>query len=377
MTDGYRGFFLSKKENKLFLNEFHSFHSAKFASFANYSMPMYYNSGIINEHIHTRNFLGLFDVSHMGQILITFNSNNLSKLKKYIPLDFANIKNNQCYYSFLLNEVGGIIDDIIVSKVEINNLLYLFVVYNASRKEIDEKIFIDNTDHSKVIINNSYLALQGPESYNTLSKLIKNLNKLFFMKISNFKYKDNDILISRTGYTGEDGFEISIPNIIVNEFVNELIIFDKTILCGLGCRDTLRIEAGLSLYGNELNENLTPIEAGLSWAINKQRLQMNDFNGSNNIIKQLEYGTNIKKIGIKVKSKSILRNNMEIRCEDTKIGYVTSGSYSPILKHSIGIGYIDNNNSINEKKLYILLRNKLEEIEIVNLPFIKHKYFRR
>tara|TARA_B100000029_G_C17444485_1_gene912738 strand:- start:530 stop:1135 length:606 start_codon:yes stop_codon:yes gene_type:complete len=196
------------------------------------------------------------------------------------------------------------------------------------------------------------------------------------MNIDVLKYKNFNIFISRTGYTGEDGFEISIPNEIVYHFIKKLFKFDDIILCGLGSRDSLRIEAGLSLYGNELNENMTPIESGLSWALNQRRVYNQDFNGSNIILNQIKNGVKKKKVGLKAITKSILRNNMEIYCKNEIIGKITSGGYSPTLNCSIAIAYMNKNFVNINEKIYCILREKKEEIKLCDLPFVKHNYFK-
>ncbi len=198
------------------------------------------------------------------------------------------------------------------------------------------------------------------------------------MQISSFIYNNHSIIISRTGYTGEDGFELLIPNVIIYEFINDLMSDKNTLLCGLGSRDTLRLEAGLSLYGNELNENLSPVEANFFWIISQSRFKKGDFNGFQIILNQSIKGASKKRVGVKIKSKSILRSHMQIYSENEKIiGKITSGGFSPTLNTSIGIAYIDRNFFKKSDKLYCLIRNHREEIELTKLPFVKHNYRRK
>ena len=201
---------------------------------------------------------------------------------------------------------------------------------------------------------------------------------MYFMQICTFNYNNHTIIISRTGYTGEDGFELSIPNTIIKDFINDLMDYTNILLCGLGCRDTLRLEAGLSLYGNELNENLTPVGANLLWTIPKSRLAVGGFNGYEAIVNQSKNGIFQKKIGIKTINKSMLRSNMKIfNKNNINIGKIRSGGFSPTLNTSIAIAYIDKFFLENRERLYCLIRNKKEEVELTNLPFVKHNYKRR
>ena len=208
---------------QIFLNDYHASRGARFASFAGYSMPINYSEGIIKEHLHTRKSVSVFDVSHMGQILIPSSEVNCKELEKIIPLDLNNLKRNNSFYSFILNDRGGIIDDIIISKIIIDKSEYFFLIYNASRKNIDEEIFINKTNNYLLLKDHSLLAIQGPLSSKVVSNFSKEINKMYFMQIGSFIYNNHSIIISRTGYTGEDGFELSIPNIIIHEFINVLM----------------------------------------------------------------------------------------------------------------------------------------------------------
>ena len=366
---------LSKDLKKIFLNDFHKNHHAKFVPFAGYHMPINYKEGIIKEHLQVRNSGGLFDVSHMGQILIPINKNNSYSLSKFIPLNIEKMIFNKCFYSFLLNESGGIIDDLIISKIQYQSNDFFYIIYNASRKNIDENIFFENLTNFTILKNNSLIAIQGPKTKKILN-FIEDFSDLFFMRVKTTDYLDNEIIVSRTGYTGEDGFEISIPNKIVINFVETLLSNSKIKLCGLGSRDSLRIEAGLSLYGNELTEKITPIEANLTWSIHQSRLEDKELNGSKILIEQINSGVQNTKVGFKSKSKVMIRANTKIfDAERNQIGYISSGTFSPILNSSIGIGYI-NKSKINEK-IYILIRGKWDELNIVSLPFIQKNYKRR
>jgi aminomethyltransferase len=364
---------LSIELKKVFLNNYHKDKNAKFVAFAGYLMPINYDEGIIKEHLHVRSSVGVFDVSHMGQILILISDSNILNLEKYIPLNLKTLKVNKSYYSFILNNEGGVTDDIIISKITYDSKQYFFIVYNSSRKEVDEKIFITNLSDYILLKDNSLIAIQGPFS-NEIVNFLPEVNNLNFMNSLVINYQNHFIIVSRSGYTGEDGFEISVPNLIVLNFIKQIMKNQKAKLCGLGSRDSLRLEAGLCLYGNELDDSITPIEANLNWAINKNRLNDKNLNGNKILLDQFFNGTKKFKIAIKCLSKSILRNDMKLfDKENNVIGRITSGAFSPIIKSSIGIGYIDIKLKENQK-IYTLIRNNIEELEIVKLPFVLHNY---
>ena len=364
---------LSDDLKKIYLNDYHLDNHAKIVSFSGYHMPINYDLGIIKENLHVRNSAGIFDVSHMGQILIPSSNLNQESLSKFIPLNFENIKRGKSYYSFLLNENGCIIDDLIISKIFYENLEYFFIVYNASRKEIDEKIFKENLTEFNLLIDNCLIAIQGPKALEILDSLQID-SKLLFMESKIVNYLDHSIIVNRSGYTGEDGFEISVPNSIALFFIESIMKKSISKLCGLGARDSLRLEAGLSLYGNELNENITPIEANLSWAIHKDRLNDSRLNGQKLLLSQFKKGTSKRKIGLQSKSKSMLRSNIKIIDKDkNELGIITSGGFSPTLNSSIAIGYLNTHLEPNTN-IYCLIRGNLEELKIVKLPFISHNY---
>ena len=361
--------------SNLYLNNYHQDNYAKFAPFSGYSMPINYNLGIIKEHLHVRDAVGIFDVSHMGQILVTLSNANIYILRKYIPLNFDNLITNKSYYTFMLNIYGGVIDDIIVSKILYENTEYFFIVYNAGRKKVDEEIFKKNLTEYFFLRNNSLLAIQGPLAEEVVN-FLKISNQLSFMNSKVIKYLDNLIIINRSGYTGEDGFEFSIPNIIVLQFLKEVMNNSNSMLCGLGARDSLRLEAGLCLYGNELTETITPIEANLTRFIHPERLHDKNLNGQKILLSQLKEGTNKTKVGLKSLSKSILRTNMKlIDNKRNEIGVITSGGFSPTLNTSIAIGYL-NFTLKNNAEIFTLIRGNVEKLEIVKLPFVSHKYMR-
>ena len=357
------------------LKNFHQNNGAKILPFAGFNMPINYKTGIINEHKNVRNHSGIFDVSHMGQILIENNESYLHKLEKYIPLQLKKLIKNRSHYSFLLNKDGGVIDDLIISNIDIKDKSYLYIVYNASRKKEDEEIFNSCAPNAEKIYNkNCLFAIQGPESINVLKNIINIPNNMNFFDILISKYNNNEIIFSRSGYTGEDGFELSIPKESAENLITDLLKNESTMLCGLGSRDSLRLEAGLSLYGHELNENITPIEAGLSWALDKERLEDKNLNGNKILSDQLKNNLSNKKIGLISTNKSMLRDGMTLLDNNNnEIGKITSGCFSPNLNKSIAIGYIKSEFN-TDNPIFCEIRKKLELVKINNLPFVKKNY---
>ena len=357
------------------LRKFHEANGAKMIPFAGFNMPINYKAGIISEHKNVRNHSGIFDVSHMGQVLIENNDLHINNLEKYIPLKLNSLKKNKSNYTFLLNEKGGVVDDLIISLIEIDSKSFLYIVYNASRKNEDEKIFFNCSSKAKIIHNkNCLFAIQGPESIEVLKNKIEIPSYMNFLDIYELKYKENLVIVSRSGYTGEDGFEISITNEQAEIFIKDLLENENTMLCGLGSRDSLRLEAGLSLYGHELNEEITPIEAGLSWALDKDRLNDTTLNGNNILSDQLYNKPSNKKIGLVSVNRAMLREGMILFDDNkNKIGKITSGCFSPNLNKSIAIGYV-NSNFDEENEIFCEIRNKMELVKKTSLPFVKKNY---
>ena len=358
----------------IYLKEFHKSKGAKFGPFAGYDMPINYASGIINEHLHVRNQTGIFDVSHMGQILIPFTNENILSLETFLPLNLNIITKNKCHYSFILNSNGGIIDDVMLSNIKFDNKEYIYIVYNSSRKNVLNEIFKKTVANFEIIQNRCLISIQGPNSLESIKSILNIPLKMKFLDIELIKYQNTDIYLSRSGYTGEDGFELSIIYDHAEKLINHILDNSNAILCGLGSRDSLRIEAGLSLYGNEINEDISPIEAGLSWALDKRRLLDDNLNCSSVLSKQINSILNLKKIGFTPINKIMLRGKMTLHNDKyQEIGYITSGCYSPILKKSIGIGYFNKISEISEKT-YVKTRNIFEEIKLEKFPFIKKNY---
>ena len=357
---------------KTALYQLHKEHNAKFVEFAGYSMPIQYSEGIVKEHNITRSKSGIFDVSHMGQLFIKYSNDITSKLQEILPTDLKNLKINQSKYSFLMKENGGIYDDLIITRMKDQYMIIL----NAACKENDLQIIRNKLNDQSLEINNNFslVAIQGPESKSILESVISNVSKLKFMNGENFSFENNEIYITRSGYTGEDGFEISLPNKVVNSFVGKLISKGSTLI-GLGARDTLRLEAGLCLYGHDINENTSPVEANLKWAISKERISKGDFIGSDIIIKQLNDGVSKIRVGIKPEGRIIAREKTKIFNEsDIHIGEITSGTFGPSVNGPVAMGYVENEFSKKDTKIFLEVRGKKHPANICSLPFYKKSY---
>ena len=370
-----------KKTN---LYDFHENNGAKFVPFSGYSMPVQYKNGVIAEHLHTRSKAGFFDVSHMGQIKICPKNNEKEKLiqelERLMPCDLYNLKENRQTYSLLTNNNGGVIDDLMIA----NKVSYFQLVVNASQKMYDYQHLKDNISQDfniELEENKSLLAIQGPQSEDILTAINSNIKTMKFMDSIDISLADIDCSISRSGYTGEDGFEISVHNRNVLQLVEILFKKSELLPIGLGARDSLRLEAGLCLYGNDLTSDITPIEANLNWAIHKRRRNQgssnNKFLGNKKILNQLEKGPFYLRIGLLPVEKAPMRNGSIIYLDNeakTEIGIVTSGGYSPTLNKPISMGRIQSEYLADLEKVYVKVRNKILPAIITKLPFIKTKY---
>ena len=357
---------------KTTLHKLHQKNGAKLVEFAGYEMPIQYKEGIIQEHKFTRSNCGIFDVSHMGQLFIYGDESLTNDLENIFPLDLKKLNINKSKYSFLMNDNAGIHDDLIITKITGGYLIIL----NAACKENDFKIIkeklIDKYD-LQLSDKHSLIAIQGPEAKNILEKNINGINKLKFMSGENFRFQNSDVYVTRSGYTGEDGFEISIENNYAESFVEEILKMGAK-LAGLGARDTLRLEAGLCLYGNDIGMNTTPIEANLKWAISKNRIDT-DYPGSKIIKKQIQSGVEKIRVGIKPENRVIARGNTKIfNNDDKEIGKITSGTFGPSVDHSIAMGYVDKQYSNLDTKLFLEIRGKKIPANVCNLPFYKKNY---
>jgi aminomethyltransferase len=361
---------------KTFLHDEQEKLGARMIEFAGWMMPVSYSS-IIDEHKTVRENVGIFDVSHMGEVYV-YGKDALSFLNKLVPQDVSKLTLFKAIYCQLLNDEGGIIDDLIIYKLE--NEKYLLIL-NASRIDEDLNWMVRNSLGFDVSIDNqshnySLLAVQGPKAVDLMDKMgLKKENQPEFFSIKPSEIFNINLFISRTGYTGEDGFEILVRNEFSQLLWNYIIEAGKEFglkPIGLGARDTLRLEAALHLYGNDLDEKTTPIEAGLTWSVSKTKEA--DYNGKKNIQEQLQNGVNKKLIGLKMIDKAIARHEYEIFYNNEKIGLISSGGVSPVLGENIALGYVKNIKDICTGSIVqVKIREKFYNAEVVNKPFVKKK----
>jgi len=358
---------------KTSLYRLHQDSQVKFVEFAGYQMPIQYPDGIVEEHKFTRNHCGIFDVSHMGQLFIYGDNHLIEDLEKIFPLDLKNLKINHSKYSFLMNNEAGVYDDLIITKID-NGFL---IILNAACKTNDFKILSKLLNNKyKMILDEkrSLVAIQGPKSVEILINIIDGVDQLSFMSGNWFLFQNQKIYITRSGYTGEDGFEVSLPNEYAEKFTKELILKGAKLI-GLGARDTLRLEAGLCLYGHELDKDKTPVEANLKWAISKERILKGNFIGSDKINKQLANGVSKIRVGIKPEGRVIAREKTKIfNQSDLHIGEITSGTFGPSVNGPVAMGYVENEFSKKDTKIFLEVRGKKHPASICGLPFYKKSY---
>lgn len=350
--------------------------NAKIVPFAGWNMPLQY-TGIIDEHNTVRSTAGIFDVSHMGQVFVD-GKDSEAFLQSIVPQDVATLPVNKAVYTQMTNKEGGILDDLIIYRLEDENgSKKFFIVINASMIESDVKWMQENAVNFDVNVKNSsseysMIAVQGPcakDIINDAGLSYENQPKYFY--ITEAKLLNTDAYIARTGYTGEDGFEIVIKNEYASTIWQNLLKLGEKHNAkpvGLGARDTLRLEAGMPLYGQDMTENETPIEAGLGWSVNKNKNI--DYNGKNVIMSQLETGVSKRLVAFKMIDRAIPRHEYEVVFDGKTIGKVTSGGVSPSTGNNIGLAYIEKNLKVDDE-FFIKVRNKEAKAVIVKLPFIK------
>ncbi len=341
----------------------------KMVEFAGYLMPVQY-SGIVNEHNAVRTSCGIFDVSHMGEIEIT-GEKSLDAIQRLVTNDVSQMEIGQIKYSPMCNEEGGVVDDLLVYKRGKNK--YLLVV-NASNTEKDYKFMRDNNIFGAALYDMSddlsQIAIQGPKSASILKKITEDLPEKYYNFIEKTLYS-NSCIISRTGYTGEDGFEIYCPRDLVEILWNEIMETGGSdiIPCGLGARDTLRFEASMPLYGHELTEEITPIEAGLKNFVKNNK--ENDFIGKEVLEKQIEQGINRRRCGLEILDRGIAREGAKVFLADEEIGFVTSGTKAITLNKTMAMAIVKKPYNKLGTQLDVEVRGKKLKAQVVKMPFYK------
>ena len=358
------------------LNAAHRALGARMVGFGGYDMPVQYE-GVLAEHRWTREHAGLFDVSHMGQAKIT-GADAIQQFQRFVPGDYEILKAGKQKYSLLLNAEGGIMDDLMAGKPDHDGL---YVVVNAGNKDADFAFLNANLagDAKLTVLNDrALLAIQGPEAAEVMAKLEPVLADMGFMDSARLMLFGVDCYVSRSGYTGEDGYEISVPNADAERVWNLLLSDARVKPIGLGARDSLRLEAGLPLHGHDIDAGTTPVEAALTFALSKSRKEAADFNGAERILKELADGPSRVRIGLNVKEGAPAREGAEIADADGNvIGVITSGGPSPTLGHNIAMGYVPPAFAELGTDLKVIVRGKPAAAEVVATPFVATRYYRK
>ncbi|CAG5092114.1 Similar to Amt: Aminomethyltransferase [Cotesia congregata] len=366
------------------LYDFHVQNQGKIVDFAGWLLPVQYKEAIAISHQHTRTQASLFDVGHMLQTIV-WGKNSGEFLESLTTADLKNLKPGGSTLTVFTNDQGGILDDLIITKDAEDRF---YVVSNAGRRDCDIDLFNqrkDEFDKRGRRVQLEYLdpleqglvALQGPEAAKVLQKLVEvDLNEVYFMNSVETQAKKVNVRITRCGYTGEDGFEISFKGRHAEDIVEMILRQQEVKMAGLAARDSLRLEAGLCLYGHDINEETTPVEAGLTWLIAKRRRQEANFPGAEIIISQIEQGVQKKRIGLTINQGPPARENASILTESgEKIGVVTSGGPSPTLGKSIAMGYVPPSFSKTGRNLLVEVRGKTWKATVTKMPFIKPNYY--
>jgi len=352
---------------------------AKMTPFAGYDMPVSYPEGILKEHRHCRESAALFDVSHMGQLRL-IGDDAAKALETLVPMDVAGLAVGKQRYAFFTNANGGILDDLMITRRED----HLFLIVNAACKEADTRHLVTHLSHRCTIQplpDRALLALQGPQAAKALARLNPAVTSLTFMTGTTVALAGADCFITRSGYTGEDGYEISVPGAQAEMLARALLALPEVKPAGLGARDTLRLEAGLCLYGHDINETTTPVEAGLTWAIQKVRraggARHGGYPGASAIDAQLAAGPSTKRIGLVGLERVPVREGAPlVDAHGRKLGHVTSGTLSPTVNEPIAMAYLAANHALPHHEVYAEVRGKRQPMRVSPMPFTPHRYFR-
>ena len=356
------------------LDALHRELGARMVDFAGWAMPVQYPTGIIKEHNQARERAALFDVSHMGQVLIEGRS-AAGAIERLVPADILSLEPGRARYTQLTNEAGGMLDDLIVTATETG----LFVVVNAGGREQDlAHLQAELPEYNvRLLADRALLALQGPAAADVLAGMVPEVAELAFMQSRELKLSGLDVRVSRLGYTGEDGFEISIHADHAQKLARTLLANEHVAPAGLGARDSLRLEAGLCLYGHDIDETTSPVEASLAWTIGKRRRAEGGFPGDERILRELRDGPDRRLVGLRPDGRAPAREGAAIQDEaGNPVGRVTSGGFGPTIQAPIAMGYVENRLREPGTALVIELRGKPVPAEVMKLPFVPHRYHR-
>tara|TARA_R110000782_G_scaffold167129_6_gene259204 strand:+ start:6395 stop:7516 length:1122 start_codon:yes stop_codon:yes gene_type:complete len=356
------------------LDDWHRARGARMVAFAGYEMPIQYE-GIMAEHLWTREHAGLFDVSHMGQLSFTGDGLDAA-LEAVIPASISTLATGRQRYSLLLDEEGGILDDLMVARRPDD----IYMVVNGATKYDDIAWLLDHLSDDitmNLMDEQALLALQGPEAASALVQVVPGVDALTFMDCAAFAWNGHPLWISRSGYTGEDGFEISLPAEAASGFADALCALDAVKPIGLGARDSLRLEAGLPLYGHDLTPDIGVIGADLGFAIMKRRREEGGFIGHARVAKELAEGAPVKRVGLAIEGRLPAREGAEIFSGKQKIGVVTSGGFAPSVGAPIAMGWVDADSATIGTALEIEVRDKRIAATVSPMPFVPHRYHRK
>lgn len=361
------------------LYDFHIENGAKMVGFAGYEMPVQYPLGILKEHLHTRASAGLFDISHMGQLSVVAESGNLDDAKRaleaLIPVDVLGIEPGRQRYGFFTNDDGGILDDLMIANFSDR----LVLVVNAANKVADAAHLKQRLPPGVVVkkVDRALIALQGPKAEAALARLDGACRSMRFMDVRMLNLLGNECPVSRSGYTGEDGYEISVPNEAADEIARALLETDEVEAIGLGARDSLRLEAGLCLHGSDIDATTTPSEAQLNWAIQKVRrtggARSGGFPGSDVVLREIANGVARKRVGLKPQGRAPVRGGAKIfssEADGEAVGEVTSGGFGPSVGGPVAMGYVATEHAEPGTQLFADVRGKRLALDVAQLPFV-------
>ena len=352
------------------LDALHRARGGRMVTFAGWSLPVHYQAGILAEHLHCRSSASLFDVSHMGQVIL-HGTAATAGLERLTPADLAGLPVGRQRYTVLLNEAGGIIDDLIVTRLSADRL---FLVVNASRRAVD----LEHLERSlgpevrvELLPDRALLALQGPAAGAVAERVLAGAAELGFMSAGPLRFEGDDVLVARCGYTGEDGFEISVPSSRAVTVAERLLGEPEVALAGLGARDSLRLEAGLPLWGADIDELTTPVEAGLGFAVARRRRAEGGFPGSVAILDQIEHGPHRRRVGIVPEGRAPARGSTAISDgHGTAAGTVTSDGFGPSIGGPISMGYVRRDLAAPGSPVMLHLRGRMVPGRVAPLPFL-------
>jgi aminomethyltransferase len=356
------------------LDALHRALGAKMVPFGGYAMPVQYPTGILTEHLHTRRAAGLFDVSHMGQVRLV-GDGAIAAIERLVPGDIQALALGRIRYTMLTNERGGIIDDLMIAR----RAGELGLVVNAGTKDNDIAHIAAHLPADVTLVyeqERALLALQGPAAASVLERHIPGIGNTPFMSETAATFAGVAITLTRSGYTGEDGFELSIPADRAEQIARLLLAEPEVLPIGLGARDSLRLEAGLCLYGHDIDETTTPIEADLIWTISKRRRAEGGFPGDATIQRQIAEGPPRRRVGIQPEGRAPAREGAEIQIAGQTIGRITSGGFGPSADRPVAMGYVDAAHAAVGTEVELIVRGKPLPARIVAMPFVPHTYFK-